>query len=237
MVFCLATPHKSFAAVPNSFVNGVVADATEVNANFNYFENKFSTTSGHDHDGTNSNTTLKGLWNGTAIGATYGGTGLTVYASGDMVVANTTTTLSRLAVGTLGDRLMVTGTSTTGWVSTLFKIGTLTRDTTVATGNVAYTGVGFQPKAVIFLMTENNTAGEMSIGIDTQTTRAALYDYGNTTAGAYQVDNTGSIFDNQTSANQCWGSVSSFDSDGFTISWTKSNSPTGTITIFYLAFR
>lgn len=38
-----------------------------------------------------------GTWNGTAVGAAYGGTGQTVYAIGDILYANTTTTLARLA--------------------------------------------------------------------------------------------------------------------------------------------
>jgi hypothetical protein len=43
-----------------------------------------------------------GTWNGTAIGATYGGTGLTSYATGDIIYASASNTLSKLAAGTDG---------------------------------------------------------------------------------------------------------------------------------------
>ena len=46
-----------------------------------------------------------GTWNGTAIGATYGGTGLTSYTTGDILYASATNTLSKLAAGSNGQVL------------------------------------------------------------------------------------------------------------------------------------
>ena len=43
-----------------------------------------------------------GTWNATAIGATKGGTGLTSYATGDILYASATNTLSKLSAGTDG---------------------------------------------------------------------------------------------------------------------------------------
>lgn len=43
-----------------------------------------------------------GIWNATAIGATVGGTGQTVYVVGDVLTANSTTTLTRIAASTAG---------------------------------------------------------------------------------------------------------------------------------------
>ena len=54
-------------------------------------------------------TITSGLWNGTVIGATYGGTGQTVYAVGDMLYASTTTALSKRTIGSAGDFLKVSG--------------------------------------------------------------------------------------------------------------------------------
>ena len=48
-----------------------------------------------------------GVWNGTAIGATYGGTGLTSYTTGDLVYASATNTLAKAAIGTAGQFLKV----------------------------------------------------------------------------------------------------------------------------------
>lgn len=54
--------------------------------------------------GTTSITTLgtigTGVWQGTAIGAQYGGTGITSYAAGDILYASATNALSKLAANT-----------------------------------------------------------------------------------------------------------------------------------------
>jgi hypothetical protein len=52
-----------------------------------------------------------GTWNATTIGATYGGTGISGYAVGDLLFANTTTTLDRLTIGTNGYLLGSNGTA------------------------------------------------------------------------------------------------------------------------------
>ena len=58
------------------------------------------------YTGATSITTLgtiaTGTWNGSAIGAIYGGTGLTSYTTGDIIYASATNTLSKLAAGTNG---------------------------------------------------------------------------------------------------------------------------------------
>ena len=50
-------------------------------------------------------TVATGTWEGTAVAATKGGTGQTVYAVGDILYANTTTTLTPLVVGSDDDVL------------------------------------------------------------------------------------------------------------------------------------
>jgi len=50
-----------------------------------------------------------GTWNATAIDAIYGGTGQTSYAIGDLLFANTTTTLSKLADVATGNALISGG--------------------------------------------------------------------------------------------------------------------------------
>jgi hypothetical protein len=54
-------------------------------------------------------TLTAGTWNGTAIAAVYGGTGLTSYAIGDLVYADTTTTLAKLADVATGNALISGG--------------------------------------------------------------------------------------------------------------------------------
>ncbi len=116
-----------------------------------------------------------------------------------------------------------------------FKVGSFTRDVTTASGNQAITGVGFVPKAIIILATINATAA-MSVGFSDGTTHECLRDLvglgANTYGPATNLINLLVDGSNFTTAD-----LSSFDSDGFTIAWTKTGSPTGTATLYYLALR
>ena len=60
-------------------------------------------------------TIATGTWNGTAIGATYGGTGQTTYAIGDILYASSTTALSKLPMGTTGQVLVATTGGSPSW--------------------------------------------------------------------------------------------------------------------------
>ena len=122
------------------------------------------------------------------------------------------------------------------YADTRFKVGSFTRDTSVASGTQAVTGVGFSPKTVIFFMAQTGTE-ESSIGFDNLTAMAGIdchYDGNTNQWGAYTIF---SIMDAETNANKYYGNISSLDADGFTISWTKAGLPTGTITIIYLTLR
>src|SRR6185437_14662559 len=57
----------------------------------------------------NTGVITTGTWNGTEIGATHGGTGQTIYAVGDMLYADTTTSLARLPKGNDGQVLTMQG--------------------------------------------------------------------------------------------------------------------------------
>lgn len=54
-------------------------------------------------------TVTSGLWNGTAIGPTFGGTGQTTYAIGDILYASAIGALSKLPIGANGMSLQVSG--------------------------------------------------------------------------------------------------------------------------------
>lgn len=72
-----------------------------------------------------------GTWNGTAIAAVNGGTGLTTYAVGDLISPNTTTTLSRIAAVATGSVLKSAG------VNTLPTWGTLASTDLTNSSNIA----------------------------------------------------------------------------------------------------
>lgn len=54
-------------------------------------------------------TLTAGTWNGSTIGATYGGTGLSSFAAGDIIYADSSTTLARLADTAVGNALISGG--------------------------------------------------------------------------------------------------------------------------------
>lgn len=54
-------------------------------------------------------TITTGVWNGTAIGATFGGTGQTTYATGDTLYASAANTLSKRTIGAEGQVYTVVG--------------------------------------------------------------------------------------------------------------------------------
>jgi hypothetical protein len=56
-------------------------------------------------------TITTGVWNGTTIGAAYGGTGLTSYTAGDLLVADGTASFAKLGLGTSGKILQSNGTT------------------------------------------------------------------------------------------------------------------------------
>jgi endosialidase-like protein len=119
-----------------------------------------------------SGTVLAGTWQGTAVGATYGGTAQTAYSTGDILYASASNTLSRLAAGTNGYVLTlasgvpswaaasgsITGSGITNYVARW--TGTSTLGTGVLYDNGTNVGVGnTNPDHVLQPMITNNTVG------------------------------------------------------------------------------
>lgn len=117
-------------------------------------------------------------------------------------------------------------------------VGNTSRDTTTASGTQAITGVGFKPRAVYFQVIQDNS-DEWSLGIDTATNSMALFHNGGVSADTWRVidDSSASIYIIESTGNVYAGEISSLDSDGFTITWTKTGTPTGTIAVDFMAFR
>tara|TARA_Y100000310_G_scaffold304970_1_gene344659 strand:+ start:2525 stop:3736 length:1212 start_codon:yes stop_codon:yes gene_type:complete len=117
------------------------------------------------------------------------------------------------------------------------QTGTFSRDSTTASGSQAVTGVGFQPTAMLILAFQNAVAGEMSIGMTIGGTDLFLRDHHNITADTWYGGTGDLIYVVESAGNAYVGDLTSFDSDGFTIAWTKSGSPTGMLTMQYLALK
>lgn len=60
-------------------------------------------------------TITTGTWNGTTLGSGYGGTGFTTYATGDLIYASATNTLSKLAAGANGKVLQINASGVPVW--------------------------------------------------------------------------------------------------------------------------
>ncbi len=122
-------------------------------------------------------------------------------------------------------------------LGTSFKVGSFTRDLTIASGTQAVTGVGFQPKAVLLFAAISSSA-TMSIGFDDATTHTSITDRQIVSADQWEIDAATYAIKVYTGATDSYtGYVSALGADGFTITWAKVNSPTGTLTINYLAIR
>lgn len=117
------------------------------------------------------------------------------------------------------------------------KTGTFTRDAAGTTANVAYTGVGFVPTSIVFTAVISG-AVHQSVGF------ADSAKGGKVITRAFDGNNYANLYTDAciaiaqaTGSNDQWAKVASYDSDGFTLTWTKVNSPTGSITIDYIAYR
>jgi len=99
-------------------------------------------------------TITAGTWNGSVIGATYGGTGQTSYAVGDLVYASTTTALSKLADVAVGNALISGGV---GSAPSYGKIGLATHvDGTLPIANGGTGNTSGQAASVASLLTINS---------------------------------------------------------------------------------
>lgn len=118
--------------------------------------------------------------------------------------------------------------------STGMKTAWISRDMTTASGSQAVTGLGFKPSMVIFFAV--GSGNQVSYGVDDGggINANCIYYLSSTSANIYGGQSIGLY----TSVGvEYSGKISSLDSDGFTINWTKSGSPTGTAYIIYLALR
>ena len=138
------------------------------------------------------------------------------------------------ATGTASSSTFLRGDNAWTAAGVSVKVGHFTRDTATASGNQAITGVGFTPKALLFIGGQNQTT-EINWGVSDGSTEYSLADrYGN-------ADNTYGISTSrwgtfiQTGSLEYTGTVASLDADGFSITWTRISTPTGTLSLSYLA--
>lgn len=176
----------------------------------------------------------------TALGITDGAVPASraalVYAIINALTADATPDLAADYVTTL-DASATTGKKVLLNKLTEFKVGSFTRDLTVASGTQAVTGVGFNPRLCLFLAGTTSGSTLLSVGVDTNSGYGCLSDDTNTSAGTYVVNASYSILINGTASANYVGRTASFDTDGFTVTWVKNGAPSGTVTVIYLAIK
>jgi len=113
------------------------------------------------------------------------------------------------------------------------KIVTFTRDISLTT-DLSITGVGFSPTAMIGFAKVDSQVLAWTIGVsDSSVSEAQIVEFqaDTITVSAKFL----SICKTSTDFNDAY--VKTYDADGFTLSWTKSGSPTGTATVYIICFR
>lgn len=120
----------------------------------------------------------------------------------------------------------------------LSKIKIGTRDLTAATGDVSYTGVGFTPTALIGFA-KNGASASWGAVDSAKTGDGVNYKTGTGYYG-HSTDGYGAnllfVID-MGSGNFQTATVKTYDADGFTLTWTKTGSPTGTAAFTIQCFR
>jgi hypothetical protein len=109
------------------------------------------------------------------------------------------------------------------------KVIFTTRDISI-TGTQSITGAGFKPSWAIALSTVTNTA-MLSIGLCDGTNSAIILQN-----GAGICDGGGGLFIDivVNESNYAYANLTSFDSDGATLTWGKTGSPTGIVRMYLL---
>ena len=118
------------------------------------------------------------------------------------------------------------------YADTRFEVGSFTRDISLTTSQEINLVGAFQPKAVMFFSAFGSYG--YSIGA-VDGTRIGMSSMSGTTPN-YTSNNEYAIYITD-GTNTSYATLTSLDSDGFTLAWAKSSSPTGTTTIVYIAFR
>ena len=144
--------------------------------------------------------------------------------------------VASLALGAANLKLFMNAAGTANEYANGMKIGLTSHDATV-TGTQEITGIGFKPSYVDFLAVIS-TAGSVSVGFDNGT---LAYTIGGTgeggTAGDWTYDLDDSIYLVTGSNIRAYAHITTLGADGFTITWGKDGSPTGSIHLIYKAYR
>jgi len=146
-------------------------------------------------------------------------------------LADNAITTTKIANGNVTGAKIAT---TSGNGALFSKMVATTRNLTAASGDVAYTGVGFIPSSIIVFYAIANSA-MFGMGMtDSAKNNSMISQY---YSGVTAADAAVFIESSPSSGTEQTAIVKSFDADGFTLTWTKAGAPTGTLLLKFLCFR
>jgi hypothetical protein len=157
---------------------------------------------------------------------------------GDSVYASAAKTLARLAKGAANTKKFMNAAGTAPEWGEGIKTGTFTRQMDAVGGTVAYTGVGFKPAAVLFFGGWSGGKIVTFFGASNSTRHYALADAYGVGPDIYSITTSASILLSESSGVGQTATITTYGSDGFTLTWVKNGSPaSATATMQYVAFR
>ena len=160
-----------------------------------------------------------------------------------VVVSGVNTTRSILPLSPTDEDILRYDSGVDRWISEEVKaidIGTLTRDTSTATGTQSVNNLAFQPTHVLFTGAQSSSVEATQAGFDDASVQSVMYDDSGVLADSYVVatgTGTDSLFFKESGSDIYKGKINQFTSDGFDIGWTKVGTPTGTVRVNYMAYR
>jgi hypothetical protein len=102
------------------------------------------------------------------------------------------------------------------------KIISIARAKAANSGNVAYTGAGFQPRLVLALALCEGASSVFSIGFgDPTLVNALIYEQLNDVGTNAHLYGSALIYATDNGTNSQLATLVSLDADGFTLAWTK----------------
>jgi hypothetical protein len=116
------------------------------------------------------------------------------------------------------------------------------RHTSTASGTQSISTIGFMPRSILFYAAcgAGASTGQVCMGMATSTTALTQYYIANATnvSGANWAGNSTAVISlNESSTASYTASMSTFDANGFTLSWTKIGSPSSLAIIQAICFR
>jgi len=148
--------------------------------------------------------------------------------------------LARLAKGAANTKQFMNAAGTAPEWARGIKIIRATRDMTASSGDVSYTGVGFVPALIILLAAIDSAGSTMSVGFADKLDGAggAICDAScGASASSWWTGDGFCYLVTTGSTTRQVGILKTFDADGFTVTWTKTGSPTGTADLKFICFR